>query len=113
MNVDDIGDLVNFFPKQIFIATWDLVPQFGRSTSVRIVVDSECRSIVVGSEKRGNFAQDDIVFFFFNLSPFQGHKSPRLLTWFIDTLGLLLHRSNIRSYSKSPVLISHGYGEST
>ena len=110
MNVDDIGDLVNFFPKQIFIATWDLVPQFGRSTSVRIVtvVDNECRSIVVESEKRGNFTQDVLFCHnFFNLSPFQGHKSSiRLLTWFIDTLGLLLHRSNVRSYSKPPVLIN-------
>ena len=40
---------------------------------------------------------------FFKLSPFQGHRSPRLPTWFIGSLGLLLHRSNIRSYSKPPV----------
>ena len=40
---------------------------------------------------------------FFKLSPFQGLKSPRLLAWFISSLGLLLHRSNVRSYSKPPV----------
>ena len=32
-----------------------------------------------------------------NLSPFQGHKSPRLPTWFVDSLDLLLHRSNVIS----------------
>ena len=40
---------------------------------------------------------------FFKLSPFQGLKSPRLPTWFIGSLGLLLHRSNVRGYSKPPV----------
>ena len=77
MNVDDIGDLVNFFPKQIFIATWDLVPQFGRSTSVRIVVDNECRSIVVGSEKRDNFAQN--VFFAIIFSTCHHSKATKAL----------------------------------
>jgi hypothetical protein len=38
----------------------------------------------------------------FKLSPFQGLKSPSL-PWFESCLGLLLHRSNIRSYSKPPV----------
>ena len=33
---------------------------------------------------------------FFKPSPFQGDKSPRLPTWFVDSLGLLLHRSNAR-----------------
>ena len=42
---------------------------------------------------------------FFKLSPFQGLKSPRLLllAWFVSSLDLLLHRSNIRNLSKSPV----------
>ena len=40
---------------------------------------------------------------FFKLSPFQGLKSPRLLAWFISSLDLLLHRSNVRSLSKPPV----------
>ena len=34
---------------------------------------------------------------FFKLSPFQGLRSPRSLTWFIGSLGLLHHRSNVRS----------------
>ena len=42
----------------------------------------------------------------FKLPPFQGLKSPRLPTWFVGSLGLLLHRSNVRSYSKPPVLSS-------
>ena len=40
---------------------------------------------------------------FFKLSPFQSLKSPRLLAWFVSSLGLLLHRSNVRSLSKPPV----------
>ena len=40
---------------------------------------------------------------FFKLSPFQGVKSPRIPTWFMGSLGLVLHRSNVRSYSKPPV----------
>ena len=39
---------------------------------------------------------------FFKLSPFEGLKSPRLPTWFIGSLDLLLHIS-VRSYSKPPV----------
>ena len=39
---------------------------------------------------------------FFKLSPFQGLKSPRLPTWFVGSLGLLLHRSKVRSNSKPP-----------
>ena len=39
----------------------------------------------------------------FKLSPFQGLKSPRLPTWFVSSLGLLLHRSNVRSCSKPPI----------
>ena len=42
----------------------------------------------------------------FNLSPFQGSESPRLQTWFVSSFGLLLHRSNVRSLSKPPVLSS-------
>ena len=41
---------------------------------------------------------------FFKLSPFQGHVRPRLTTWFISGIGLLLHRSNIRSYGQFPFL---------
>ena len=40
---------------------------------------------------------------FFKLSPFKGLKSPRLPTWFVGSLGLLLHRSNVRSLGKPPV----------
>ena len=40
---------------------------------------------------------------FFKLPPFQGLKSPRLLTWFVGSLGLLLHRSNVRRLGKPPV----------
>ena len=39
----------------------------------------------------------------FKLPPFQGLKSPRLPTCFVGSLGLLRHRSNVRSYSKPPV----------
>ena len=41
---------------------------------------------------------------FFKLLPFQGHKSPGRLVWFISSLGLLLHRSKVRSYSNPPIL---------
>ena len=34
---------------------------------------------------------------FFELSPYEGLKSPRLLAWFVSSLGLVLHRSNVRS----------------
>ena len=53
-------------------------------------------------EKRGNFAQNAI-FCHFNLPPFQANKSPRLQTRFASSLGLPLHRSNVRSLSKPPV----------
>jgi len=33
------------------------------------------------------------------LSPHQGSQSPWLSASFTDTLGLLLHRSNVKSYS--------------
>ena len=56
--------------------------------------------IVVGYEKMDNFAQNAIFLPFFKLLPFQGLESPRLLAWFISSFGLLLHRSNVRSYSK-------------
>ena len=55
---------------------------------------------VVVSEKRGNFAPNAIFGHFSN----QGFESPRLLTWFVDSLGLLLYKFNVRSYSKPPVL---------
>ena len=31
---DNIGDLVDFLPTQLFIATWEQVPQYGGSTLV-------------------------------------------------------------------------------
>ena len=52
---------------------------------------------VTGSERRGNFA-------LFKLSPQQGLQSPWLPTSFTDTLGLLIHRSNIKSYNMPPVV---------
>ena len=39
----------------------------------------------------------------FNLPPFQGSESLGLQTWFVSSLGLLLHRSNVRTLSKPPV----------
>ena len=59
-----------------------------------------CMPYVTGFEKRGHFMQNAIFLLLFNLPPFQGSGSPRLQTWFISSLGLLLHRSNIRSLSK-------------
>ena len=59
--------------------------------------------IVTGSEKRDHFVLNAI-FCHFSNSPFQGLKSRRLLAWFISSLDLLLHRSNVRSLSKPPVL---------
>ena len=40
---------------------------------------------------------------FFKLLPFKGLKSPGLLSWFLSSLDLPLHRPNVRSYSKPPV----------
>ena len=53
--------------------------------------------------EKGPLRAKRVFLLFFKLSPFQGLKSPRLPTWFIGSLGLLLHRSNVRSYSKPPV----------
>jgi len=54
--------------------------------------------------KKDHIAQTRFFFLlFFNLTPFHGHKNPRLTTWFVDSLGLLLHRSNVKSYSTPPV----------
>ena len=53
--------------------------------------------------QKGQFRAKRDFLLFFKLSPHQGYNSPRLLTWFVGSLGLLLHRSNIRSYSKPPV----------
>ena len=53
-------------------------------------------------EKGPYHAKRDFLLFF-KLSPSQGHKSPRFPTWFVDSLGLLLHGSNIRSLRKPPV----------
>ena len=36
-SVENVGDLTEFFPTKLFIATWDKVPQYqGVSTSVRV-----------------------------------------------------------------------------
>ena len=58
----------------------------------------KCCVLICGRiwEKGPYHAKHDFLLFF-KLSPFQGHKSPRLPTWSVDSLGLLLHRSNIRS----------------
>ena len=60
-------------------------------------------SVVSEFEKRGNFTQNTIFLSLFNLPPFQASKSPRLQTWFASSLGLLLHRSNVRSLNKPPI----------
>ena len=60
-------------------------------------------NVMTGYEKRDHFAQNAIFLAFFKLSPFQGFKSPRLRTWFLSSLDLPLHRSNVKSYSKPPV----------
>ena len=64
-------------------------------------IDSALLHYVIGYEK-GTTSRKMCFFFFtinfFKLSPFQSLKSPRLLTQFIGRLGLLLHRSNVRSY---------------
>ena len=39
----------------------------------------------------------------FNLPPFQSSESLGLQTWFVSSLDLLLHRSNVRTLSKPPV----------
>ena len=51
--------------------------------------------------RKGTISRKTQLFAVFKLSPFQG---PKLPTWFVSSLGLLLHRSNVRSYSKPPVL---------
>ena len=33
-NVENVGDLTEFFPTKLFIATWEKVPEYGGSTSV-------------------------------------------------------------------------------
>ena len=57
---------------------------------------------VIGFEKRGHFAQN-ATFSLFNLPPFQGSESLGLQTWFVSSLDLLLHRSNVRTLRKPPV----------
>ena len=57
---------------------------------------------VTGSEKRGHFAQNANITTFQTVTH-QGLQSPGRPASFTDTLGLLLHRSNIKSYSTPPV----------
>ena len=54
------------------------------------------------TDKGGKFNAIIIFFLFFNLPPFQGSESLGLHTWFVSSMGLLLHRSN-RTLSKPPV----------
>ena len=54
---------------------------------------------VIGSEKRGNFAQNTKFLTFFKLPPLKGTKSHRLYSWFISTPALLLKKSNVRKPS--------------
>ena len=58
---------------------------------------------VTGFEKRGHFAQNAIFLSLFNLPPFQGSESPSFRLKFDSSLGLLLHRSSVRSLSKPPI----------
>jgi len=58
---------------------------------------------VTRSEERGHFAQNAIFLPLFKLSPRQGLQSPWLPACFTDTSGLLLHRSNVKSYSMPSV----------
>ena len=57
---------------------------------------------MVGYEKRDHFAQNAFFCHFSNCHQFKASSS-RLPTWFVGSFGLLLHRSNVRSYSKPPV----------
>ena len=36
--INNIGDLADFLPMQLFIATWEQVPQYGGSTLVLWIV---------------------------------------------------------------------------
>ena len=60
---------------------------------------------MTGFEKGGHFVQNAI-FCHLNLPPFQGSESLGLQTWFVSSLGLPLHRSNVRTLSKPPFLSS-------
>ena len=58
-----------------------------------------------GGKRQGEnlITQNTIFLPFFKLPSFQDLKNPRLPTRFVNSSGLLLHRSNVRSYSKPPV----------
>ena len=60
--------------------------------------------IICRYDNKGQFHAKCDFLAFFKLSPFQGLNSLGLTTWFMSSIGLLLHRSNARSYSKPPVL---------
>ena len=60
--------------------------------------------IWVGYEKRDHIVQNTI-FWQFSNTTFQGLKSPRLPTWNIGSIDLLLHISSVRNYSKPPVRV--------
>ena len=63
---------------------------------VSIVLVKHCHLICGRIWEKGSYRAKHDFLLFFKLSLFQGHKSPRLPTWFVDSLGLLLNRSNIR-----------------
>ena len=44
-SVDNVGDLVRFFPTQLFIATWERVPEHGGSTLVCVQHHNLCLRI--------------------------------------------------------------------
>jgi len=61
---------------------------------------------VTGSEdlRKGGTSRKTLILPLFKLSPCQGLHSPWLPASFTDTSGLLLHRSNVKSYSMPSVL---------
>ena len=50
--------------------------------------------------KKGSYRAKRDILLFLKLPPFQGHRSPRLPTLLVGGLGLLLHISNVKNYSK-------------
>ena len=64
-------------------------------TNMSAKPSSSCPFVfVTGSEKRDPFVLNVLLF---KLSSHHGLKSLRLPTWFVGSIGLLLHRSNVRS----------------
>ena len=81
------------------VKSFPLTSRYGqtdRQTTINLYICDSTR------EKGPLCAKCDVLPFF-KLSPFQDLKSPGFLAWFISSLGLLLHRSDIRSYSEPSV----------